>query len=92
MRGRRGKEEGRGRKGREREGRREGKGEEREGGKGGGKEGSGETFLYPAEHQSSYYYILQSAPAYPLKNVARDGEVFMCCAAATREFVLVRKE
>ena len=44
---------------------------------------------HPAEHQSSYYYILKSVPAYPLKNVARDGEVFMCCAVATKEFVLV---
>ena len=61
----------------------------REEGRKGGREGSGETFLYLAEHQSRYCYILKSAPAYPLKNVARDGEVFMCCAAATRAFVLV---
>ena len=87
----------------EREGRREEIEEERGGMEEGGKREKGvETHsvsvIYPAEHQSTHKYnildarychILKSVPAYPLKNVVRDGEVFLCCAAATREFVLV---
>jgi len=93
--GKRGKEGGEEWRKRGEEWRREG----REGGKGGkGVETHSVSVIYPGEHQPTHKYnildarywcILKSAPAYPLKNVVRDGEVFLCCAAATREFVLV---